>query len=170
MNILKEALDWTKSELFSTPFFVLFGVLFIVASIGFWHLGKTDLAKAYIIPTLVAGILLVIIGVGLYANNKNRLNTFESLYQKDSRAFIISELTRTESTLKEYQTVVFKAIPIIIVVAALLIIFLNSTTWRAISITTIAMMVILLLVDGSAHNRIEIYNKQLEIALGQEKK
>ena len=58
MDILKASTDWAKSELFSTPFFVLFGVLFIAASIGFWQLGKTEMAKAYIIPTLVAGVLL----------------------------------------------------------------------------------------------------------------
>jgi hypothetical protein len=170
MEILKTALDWAKSELFSTPFFILFGIAFIGASIGFWQLGKTDIAKAYIIPTLVAGALLVIIGAGLYSNNKARVNNFENIYNKDSSAFIALEIARTESTLKEYKTVVFKIIPLIIIVAALLIIFVSSPTWRAISITVIAMMVILLLVDGTAHARINDYNKQLVEASEQGKK
>jgi len=161
MDILKTALTWAKDELFSTPFFVVFGVVFLLASVGFWQLGKTDIAKAYIIPTLVAGVLLIVIGVGLYANNRSRVNTFETMYQEDPSGFIASEIERTESTLKEYQTVVFKVIPIIIVVAALGIIFLYSPTWRAICITTIAMMVVLLLVDGTAHARIDDYHKKL---------
>lgn len=165
MNILKTAIEWAKAELFSTPFFILFGVLFIGASIGFWQIGKTDLARAYIIPTLVAGVLLITIGVGLYSNNKTRVNTFETLYNTNPQAFIASEIERTKSTLKEYKTVVFKIIPLIIIVAALLIIFVNTPTWRAISITIIAMMIILLLVDGSAHARMKDYNKQLQLAI-----
>ena len=66
MQILKVATDWAKAELFSTPFFVLFGLLFLIASVGFWQLGKTEIAKAYMLPTLVAGSLLIIIGVGLF--------------------------------------------------------------------------------------------------------
>ena len=163
MDILKTSTDWAKAELFSTPFFILFGLVFISASIGFWQLGKTDIARAHIIPTLVAGILLLTIGLGLFFTNKSRITEFESAYNKDASAFVESEITRTESTLKEYRTVVFKAIPIIIIIAALLIIFINTPTWRAISITTIAMLIIILLVDGNAYGRIETYNKQLEL-------
>jgi len=163
MDILKTATDWAKSELFSTPFFILFGLVFISASIGFWQLGKTDIARAYIIPTSVAGVLLLTIGLGLFFTNKSRIKEFETAYNKDATVFVESEITRAESTLKEYKTVVFKAIPIIIIFAALLIIFINSPTWRAISITTIAMMIVILLIDGTAHARIENYKKQLEL-------
>ncbi len=163
MDILKTATDWAKSELFSTPFFILFGLVFISASIGFWQLGKTDIARAYIIPTSVAGVLLLTIGLGLFFTNKSRIKEFEIAYNKDATVFVESEITRAESTLKEYKTVVFKAIPIIIILAALLIMFINSPTWRAISITTIAMMIVILLIDGTAHARIENYKKQLEL-------
>ena len=166
MDILKTATDWAKAELFSTPFFILFGVLFLAASLGFWQLGKTDIARAYIIPTLIAGFLLLTIGFGLFYTNKSRITQFETAYNKDAAAFIASEITRTEATLKEYQTIVFKAIPILIIVAALFIIFINTPTWRAISITTIAMLTVLLLVDGTAHSRIKTYhNKLIEIPL-----
>lgn len=163
MDVLKTATDWAKAELFSTPFFILFGVLFLTASFGFWQLGKTDIARAYIIPTMIAGILLLTIGFGLFFTNKSRISEFEIAYNKDASAFVQSEITRAESTLKEYKTIVFKAIPIIIIIAALVIIFVNTPTWRAISITTIAMMTVILLVDGTAHARIEVYKKQLEL-------
>ena len=163
MEILKLATEWAKSEVFSTRFFILFAFIFLIASIGFWQLGKTDLAKAYIIPTLVAGVLLMTIGLGLFYTNKTRITQFETAYNKNATAFLASEITRAESTLKEYQTVVFKAIPIIIIVAALLIIFSNSPTLRAISITTIAMLIVILLIDGTAHARIETYYKELKM-------
>jgi len=161
MDLLNLSTEWAKNEVFSTRFFILFAILFFIASIGFWLLGKTDLAKAYIIPTSVAATLLMIVGLGLFYTNKSRIRQFNEEYNTNSISFYESELKRTESTLKEYK-VVFRVIPILIIVAALLILFLNSTTIRAISITTIAMLIIVLLIDGTAHSRIESYNKSLK--------
>lgn len=163
MEILKTATDWAKAEVFSNTFFIIFGVLFVLAGIGFWQFGKTDLARAYILPTLVAGALLLIIGFGLLFTNKARITKFEKAYNRDASAFVESELARAESTLKEYKTVVFTAIPLIIAACALVIIFVNTPIWRASMITSIAMLVVLLLVDGSAHARIEAYNEQLTL-------
>jgi len=164
MDILKAATDWAKAELFSTPFFMLFGVVFLVASFGFWQLGKTDMARAYIVPTVVAGALLLIIGLGLFFTNKSRISQFEQAYNTDVSAFVNSELERSESTLKEYSTIVFTVIPIIIAVCSLVLIFVNSPIWKASMITTIAMLVVILLVDGTAYARIDGYNKQLQLA------
>ena len=161
MELLKLATEWAKAEVFSTRFFIFFALLFLITSAGFWQLGKTDLAKAYIIPTLVAGILLLIIGSGLYYTNIQRVKQFEKDFNTDASAFYQSEIERSEGTLKEY-TIVFKVIPILIIIAALLILFVNTPTWRAVSITTIAMLTVILLVDGTAHSRIESYLKELK--------
>lgn len=161
MDILKASTDWVKAELFSTPFFILFGVLFLIASIGFWQLGRTEMAKAYIIPTLVAGTLLMIIGFGLFFTNKSRLADFPIAYNRDASAFVASELARAEATLKEYRTVVFTAIPLLIVACAIGIMFFTTPIWRASLITAIAMLVVILLIDVTAYARIDAYNQQL---------
>lgn len=163
MDILKTATDWAKAEVFSSTFFILFGLTFVVASIGFWQLGKTEIAKAYIIPTVVAGSLLLTIGIGLFFTNKSRVSKFEVDYRQDASAFINVEKARIDRTLNEYKIIVFKVIPLIIVTAALLIIFVESPSWRAISITTIAMLIVILLVDGTAHARIKAYQAQLSV-------
>ena len=119
------------------------------------------MARAYIIPTLVAGAMLMTIGLGLFFTNKSRVTQFEIAFNKDASAFVAAELKRADSTLKEYQTIVFKAIPIIIIVAALLIIFVDKPIWRASMITIIAMLVVILLIDGTARARVEAYNQQL---------
>jgi len=119
------------------------------------------MARAYIIPTLVAGVLLLTIGLGLFFTNKSRIQAFEKDFQNDAAAFVTSEIDRAESTLKEYQTIVFKIIPVIIIVAALLIVFIDKPVWRAACITTIAMMIVILLIDGTAHARIDTYHKEL---------
>lgn len=161
MELLKLAIEWAKSEVFSTRFFIVFAILFLIASVGFWQLGKTDIAKAYIIPTLVAGVLLMTIGLGLFFTNKSRVIQFEKAYHANATAFYESEMERTEATLKEYQNVVFKGIPVIMILASLGILFLHNPIWRAICITTIAMLVVILLVDGTAHGRIKNYQEKL---------
>ena len=133
MEILKTATDWAKAEIFSSSFFIIFGLVFVAVSIGFWQLGKTDLAKAYIIPTAVAGVLLITIGIGLVYANLTRISSFEEDFNKDAPAFVQSEIERVDGTLKEYKTVVFTAIPLIIIDFELILIFVNTPTWRAIS-------------------------------------
>ncbi|GAB4323258.1 MAG: hypothetical protein Kow00127_15940 [Bacteroidales bacterium] len=161
MELLKLSTEWAKAEAFSTRFFIIFAILFLVAGVGFWQLGKTELARAYIIPTLVAGVLLMTIGLGLFYTNKSRVVQFEKACQEDASAFYQAEMERTESTLKEY-TIVFKVIPILIIVAALIILFLHTPTWRAIGITAIAMLTVIMLIDGTAYARMEDYHRELE--------
>lgn len=161
MEILKTAIAWAKAEVFSSTFFILFGVLFMLATIGFWQLGKTDMAKAFVFPTLVAGILLLITGLGLFFTNQPRITTFPTAYNDNASAFIKSEIVRAEKSMVEYQTIVFRIVPLMIIVAALLIIFIDKPIWRAISITTIAMMVVILLIDTQANARMEAYHQQL---------
>lgn len=163
MELLKLATEWAKAEVFSTRFFILFAILFLMASIGFWQLGKTDIARAYIIPTLVAGVLLMTIGLGLFYTNRSRITQFEKAYHEDSAAFVASEFVRIDKALHEYRTIVFKYIPFIIIAASLIIIFIDKPIWRALAITTIAMMVVILLVDGTAHDRINNYKQQIEL-------
>ena len=169
MELLKLSVEWAKAEVYSTCFFILFALFFVIVSIGFWQLGKTDLAKAYIIPTLIAGILLMIIGVGLVYTNTKRISEFETAYKEDASAFSVSEFDRIEATLKEYNTVVFKAIPILMILASLVLVFVDKPLWRAISITTIAMLIVILLIDGTAHARIQVYKAQLEEVSEKEK-
>jgi len=162
MDVLKIATEWAKAEIFSTRFFIIFALLFLLASLGFWQLGKSELARAYSMPLLVAGVLLMTIGLGLFYTNKSRVTSFETAYHQDASAFLASEIQRAEGTLNEY-TIVFKVIPMIIVTAALLIFFVPTPLWRAIGITTIAMMIVILLVDGTAHARMQDYQQQLEL-------
>ena len=161
MDILKAATDWAKAELVSTSFFIIIGIVFVMASFGFWQFGKTELARAYIIPILVAGAFLMTVGFGLFFTNKARITQFETAYNADASAFVASELKRAESTLTEYNNSVFTAIPLIIVACALVMFFVNTPIWRASMISTIAMLAVILLIDGMAHARIDDYNKQL---------
>jgi len=161
MELLKLATDWARDEIFSSKFFILFGLIFIIASIGFWQLGKTDMAKAFVTPTLVTGVLLIIVGGGLYYSNTQRLKNFPIEYKADASAFLDSELERAEKTVKEFDNVVLKVIPAIVAVCALLIIFVDKPVWRAACIATIGMLVIIMAVDINSSARMKEYHKAL---------
>ena len=163
MDILKTSIQWTKEEIFSSSFFILCAIVFLIATVGFWQLGKTEIARAFIYPTLVAGVLLLIVGVGLTLSNKSRLSNFEAAYKRDPAAFVKMELSRTEKTMGEYQNVALKVFPVIIAMAAMLIVFVDKPIWRAISITLIAMLLCMIWIDSMALTRIDAYRKQLEV-------
>ncbi len=164
MDILKIATDWAKDELVSTSFFLVIGIAFVLVSLGFWQFGKTDLARAYCIPILISGAFLMTVGVGLFFTNKSRIRQFEIAHNTDVSVFVSSELERTESTLKEYKTIVFTAIPILIVACGVGIIFVSASLWRASLISTLAMLSVILIIDGLAHARIDEYHQQLQEA------
>ncbi|MBU2963450.1 hypothetical protein KO516_22005 [Citreicella sp. C3M06] len=164
MDILKTATDWTKAETLSSVVFILFGLSFLLASWGFWHWGKTDVAKAYVIPMLVAGGLLLILGLGLFIPNQARLTSVPLAHSTDASGFIASEIARADKVLNDYRIAVFRVFPLIIALCALLIPVLTFAHWRASLITTIAMLAIILIVDTNANARLEAYKAQLSLA------
>ena len=76
MDILRVSIDWTRAEMVSSSFFVVFGLLFVIGGFGFWQIGKTEMAKAYVLPTFIAGALFLIIGIGIFAQSYGRLSSF----------------------------------------------------------------------------------------------
>ena len=109
---------------------MLFAILFFTASIGFWLFGKTDLAKAYVIPNLIAGLLIMTIGIGLFYTNKNRIKSFEIDFNNNPAVFFINESNRIEHTLKEYKNV-FIIIPIIMIAALLILLNMANRMYNA---------------------------------------
>ena len=72
-SLLHEYCNIFYTSIFSSQFFILFGIFFLIATIGFWQLGKTETAKAFITPTLVAGVLILAVGLGIFFTNKSRV-------------------------------------------------------------------------------------------------
>lgn len=161
MDILKTSIDWTKAEVFSSMFFILFGGMFLSASFGFWQFGKTELSKAYAIPTLVAGTLVLLIGLGIFIQSYGRITGFETAYNTDASGFFASEIARAEKVLRDYNLAVFRIIPLIVAACAILFLFVEAPVWRASLVTTITLMGVVLLVDTNASARLDAYRDHL---------
>jgi len=164
MDILKTSTDWAKAEMLSNGIFALFGVMFVLASLGFWLRGETEMARAFIIPTLVAGVLLLILGGGLLYGTWKSVAGFDAAFSQDPSAFIAAEIARVDSTMAQYAVAAFKVMPAIILVCAGLILFLNGPAWRASLITAIAMLALIIAVDSTANARLAAYKDKLLMA------
>lgn len=162
MEILSLATDWAKAEANTAVFFIVFGILFILASIGFWRLGKTKMARVYIFPTLIAGILLILLGGALYDMYSSLIEGLTNKYNSDPGAFLEKEIIRTNASIVQYKYDLYGVFPIVIPIASLLMIFIKRPIWRAIFITIIAFSTILLLVDSHAIALLEAYNANLK--------
>ncbi|NME70732.1 hypothetical protein [Flammeovirga aprica] len=162
MDILKAATDWGRAEAFSISFFILFGIVFIVTGLGFWQLGKTEFARAFIYPVSIAGIFLLVSGLGLFFSNKARVGGFESAYQQDSTAFVASEIERVDKTIATYQTAAFKVFPAIAIIGALLIMFMQKPVWQATGVAVVVTMMVFMVIDSNAKARLEDYKVELD--------
>ena len=160
MEIIKLSTDWAKAEVFSAKMVGLLTLVVFLTALGFWQLGKTPMAKSFVWPLLVAGLLLVAVSTGLYLANKPRIAQFETACKNDAAAFIQNEIARTAKS-KHDLALVFKVLPSIIIVAALLIMFSQTPLWRAIGVTTILLMTLLMLIDSNTDARNTVYHQKL---------
>jgi len=160
MDILKLSTDWAKSEVFSAKIVWLFSAIEIGTALGFWQLGRTTMAKAFVWPMLLTGLFLLAVGAGLYFANKPRIQRFETEYHHNPDTFIKEEIQRTAVSQKQL-ALVFRILPAIIMLAALAIMFLPVFPWRAAAITIIIAAAFLMIVDSNTEARNNAYHTQL---------
>ena len=161
MDILKTSTEWAKAELLSNGLFILAGVMFVAVSLGVSQMGKTDMARAFVSPTFVAGVLLLSLGGGLFYGTWKSLAGFETAVAQDPSAFVAGEIARVENTMAQYAVAAFKVVPAIILVCVALILILNGPVWRASLITTIAMLTVIIAIDSTASARLAAYKDKL---------
>src|SRR5258708_7164222 len=136
MDILKLSTDWAKAEVFSAKIVWLFSAVEILAGLGFWYLGRTAMARAFVWPLLLTGFFLIAVGAGLYFANKPRIERFEKEYHHNPDAFAEAEIQRAAGSQREL-ALVFKILPAIIIIAALVILLFPPFPCRPIASTTI---------------------------------
>ncbi|WP_044210493.1 hypothetical protein [Flammeovirga sp. OC4] len=162
MDILKAATDWGRAESLSISFFILLGILFLITGFGFWQMGKTEFARAFIYPVSIAGIFLLASGLGLFFSNKARVGGFEAAYNQDAPSFVASEIERVDKTISTYKTAAFKVFPAIAILGALMIMFMQKPVWQATGVAIVATMMVFTVIDSNAKARLEDYKVELD--------
>jgi len=160
MDLLKLSTEWARAELFSAKIVWLFSLITLISVIGFSLWGKTVMAKAFVIPLSVAGILFIVIGIGLYVANKPRIAQFEQEYRLDRQAFVTKEIARTTKSNQDF-VLVFKVLPALAVLAAVVLLLMQAPVWRAAALVSMLVFVFLMLVDSNTAARNEAYRQEL---------
>jgi len=148
MDILKQSMEWARAEVFSAKIVWLFSIIEMLAALGFWHLGRTPMAKAFVWPLLVGGVFIALVGTGLFLANDPRPDQFEKEYRLDPDSFVQSEIQRTGKSQREL-SLVFTILPLVIFLAATVILVTPASIWRAISVIVIVNAGFLMVVDSN---------------------
>ncbi|UWQ20146.1 hypothetical protein [Jannaschia sp. W003] len=165
LDVVRTAADWARAEMLSSAVFALAGAAFLLAAFGFWQVGRTEMARAYVVPMIVAGALLLVLGVGLVLSGRARLAGFPAAHAADAASAIAAEIALAHRALNSYRVAVFRVFPVVVAVCALLIPLLSGPNWRASLVTAIAAVVVAMLVDTNANARLETYRAQLADSL-----
>jgi len=160
MDILKLSTEWAKAELFSAKIVWMFSFIVLLTAIGFAVLGKTAMARSYVIPLMVAAVFLIAVGIGLYAANRPRIAQFEQEYKKQAAAFVEKEIARATKSEGELK-LILKILPAIAIVAAIFLLFFSSEHIKAISITLLLLVGFLMAVDSNTSARNTAYRTEL---------
>jgi len=119
------------------------------------------MARAFVLPMLVAGVLMLILGGGLFYGTWKSSADFAPAISEDWSDFVASEIERVDRTMAQYGMAVFKVMPLMIAAAALLVVFVHSPGWRAALITAIVFLGLIMLIDMNANARLEAYKTTL---------
>jgi hypothetical protein len=104
MDFIQHTTNWVKGEMFEATIFGSFGLLTIICSLLFWKFGETPNSKAVIIPLAIVGLFFLVTAISGIVSNNKRLIEFNEAFQKDRKAFVVSEKKRVEDFQYLYKT------------------------------------------------------------------
>lgn len=160
MNILEHSIAWAKGEQFEGMCIALGGVITLVVSFFLWKYGTTPNAKSFVVPSLVLGVLFILMGIAMINSNGKRPAEFQQAYESNGSQFLLDEKQRVE----DFQILY----PISLAISAIcfmitLIAFVWSTnaTFHAISIALAVFGVALIIIDYFSKERAAIYYQHI---------
>ena len=162
MDILKIATDWAKIELISNAVFVLASIIFLSVSFALQTYARESHFSTYSLPFLIAAILLLILGAGLFFSTWQHSINLE--FQQDKALFIQAELTRAEKTISQYKLAVYMIFPALGLISFCILLVFQNDQVRASAVTSVIVLLILIIVDTAAKERLVKYTKDLAIS------
>lgn len=160
MNIIEHSIAWAKGEQFEGMCIAVGGILSIVLAILLWKFGTTINAKSLVIPTLVFGLLLTLMGGFMIYSNGQRQHDFQQSYEKNSIEFTQQEKMRVEDFQFMYPTSL--AISVVCFLTTLIaFVWSNNPNFQAIGIVLSVFGLSLIIIDFFSKERAAIYYEQI---------
>jgi hypothetical protein len=158
MDFIQHTTNWLKGENFEATIFGSFGLLTIIYSLLFWKFGETPNSKAVIIPFAIVGIFFLVTAISGIVSNNKRLKEYKEAFQKDKKAFVISEKKRVEDFQYLYKmTIIIASISFSLAIGFFL--FTDNYILRAIGLALIIFGLTGLIIDYFSKERADNYYK-----------
>ncbi len=156
MDFMQHTTNWVIGEIFEATIFGSFGLLTIICSLLFWQFGETPNSKAVIIPFAIVGIFFLVTAISGIVSNNKRLTEYNEAFQKDKKAFVISEKKRVEDFQYLYKvTVIITALSFVVAIGFFL--FTDNHILRAIGLALIIFGLTGLVIDYFSKERADFY-------------
>jgi hypothetical protein len=156
MDFIQHTTNWVKGEMFEATIFGSFGLLTIICSLLFWKFGETPNSKAVIIPLAIVGLFFLVTAISGIVSNNKRLIEFNEAFQKDRKAFLVSEKKRVEDFQYLYKTTIIIA-AFSFALAICFFLFTDNHILKAIGLALIVFGLTGLIIDYFSKERADTY-------------
>ncbi len=158
MDFIQHTTNWVKGEIFEATIFGSFGLLTIIFSLVFLEFGETPNSKAVIIPFAIVGVFFLVTATSGIVSNNKRLIQYKEAFQKDEKAFAISEKNRVEDFQYLYKmTIIIAAVSFAVAIGFFL--FTDNCILKAIGLALIVFGLTGLIIDYFSKERADNYYK-----------
>ncbi len=167
MSFLDYTVNWCRGEIFEGWAILTAGFVLLAATLGFWKLGTTELARAIVVPMLAVTLLTLALGGYLVVQNKIRIPAFQEEYRQDPAAFKEQELKRVEGFVSAYKYT-FTTAAVIMITAVGLFLLGKSPLLRSVALALMVLSFIVFIVDHFSRERALDYQENITRAAGTE--
>jgi hypothetical protein len=161
MNILQALEAYTSAQKWVGINSIILGsVLLILAGIFTFFVTKTPLASGMKWGALIAGLLIIVGGIGYLSFNNKIKNEGEALYQKSRTEFVQYEHTRMEKVDNGFLTyqLVFAAF---VLTSLIVILFVKAPVLKGVAFAVAIFFIGVMIIEGFSHSSICNYTNQL---------
>jgi drug/metabolite transporter (DMT)-like permease len=145
--------------------FLFIGIAGIIASIVFFFFLKTSFYKGAVIPLILIGLLLAVIGYSVYKRSDSDRQRNVYAYDMNPSELKEKELPRMKTVMKNFIIYRYVEIFLFLVGAGLYIYFIKDFTndfWRGFGLALAVMAFLALAADFFAEKRGKVYTKGIE--------
>ena len=162
MEFIKSYFTAEKSE---SLIFMAIGIIMISFSAYALFKWGDSFYRGFAIPTILIGIIQMVVGSTVYFRTNNQVTQLETLYQQDQASFAKAETPRMNTVMKNF--LLYKKVEVAFVVIGLLLIFVAPAKefWLGVGVGMLLQGALMLAADIFAERRGKEYIRSIETTL-----
>lgn len=160
MSILEHSIAWARGEQFEGMCIAIGGVATMVVAFLFWKYGTSPNAKSLVLPSLVLGVLFILMGLTMINSNGKRPAQFQQAYESDRTQFLLDEKKRVEDFQILYP-ISLGVSAFFFLITIIAFVWSKNPTFHAIGIALSTFGLALIVIDYFSKERAAIYYEHI---------